>query len=1173
MNKYLAFISYRHQPESMDASVRIRRGLEGHHLPSDCPLPKHRKVFRDTDELPTSSDLGMDIENALRGSDYLIALCTEEYIRSKWCLREVEMYLQLGRRDRILPVLLSGTPETSMPKELQELPLAADLRGLVPDGSSGAGTYDRKKIRAAIPQLLSRMSGMDADRIAQAEFRFRAVTAAAAVAVCTAGLLGFAGYATSTAKRIADNNAQIEQAMENTEKAERQALEERDTALLRQAQYLSRQSLQSLLDGNNDEAIRLALSALPEDLHGDLPVSAEAEGMLRLALSMDLPPVYHFLKAAETDFDITGYYLHSRQSDKVLLIKEPFGTDAPYVDYTGEAGVVETDFAESRQKALDMGYTKLWYLAGDVNSRRHFYYGGGKPLFSEGDMGFYSTPQYTLHGEPFCPEYLIGDTANEQLLAWEASGDGTVPRMALFANGKPEALAELKLTGVPVSVSPSGNGSWILVVYEDGTLSIYDYQGVCLKTLEGDFTCAYFYSSGGYYACVGSEDGTVRVLDLDSFEETLRFSCSSSVRQITGNRDKNCLLVRCDSGVYLYQFKTGAFVTEVGENAAPKYVFWKDERSGGKSDASIIVMIYDRRVEIYTMSTETDSSIAEYRPLFKEGVPPGHDMTYSGDGRYIYQKASLGNVIDGPGEDMLYCWDAHTGELLWESSNEKDSYASTFTLSADSRTVWRIYEESSTQGVERLDGSTGEKLVSVHWDGEFWQPLEGYPVESPDGTKAFLIMQYSSSNSYNRSVLFVLFDPVTGELLRRMDLDADSAYWTERQEEKAEEAAGSPDGDAAEKAAAGTEMSEAGETADTAATDETEDTEVTEGTEGTESAADSDVEAEAEAETETEAEAMKAGTADDTKKASASDSGTARIRPQERTGFAKAAFSADGTRIYVVQNAVRKDSGVAGVCIDRLDAGTGEIMDEQFLETGEVEFSLWEEEEALVLIDRQDEEYIHNVSNIYTGGTWIYPEYIAARSKTPVTHVVRIIDLTGKRPETKTPVTYYSSPEILNRTLTTVRPYEGGMALYWDAENEDRDGESFCCRLNRDGTTGPVYHADSGPGRKLWVSKDNYLLFNGQEAYFAQAGIRRISDGTLLMADVRSTSAKAIKNTSDKADTRGGGDKYGIAAAKDGQSICMYSPQSGATSTYPVLILPSDLDTLVEKAKRRIGEE
>ena len=95
MNKYLAFISYRHQPESLDAAVRIRKGLEGHHLPADCPLPKHRKVFRDTDELPTSTDLGTDIENALHGSGYLIALCTEEYVHSRWCLREVEVFLEL----------------------------------------------------------------------------------------------------------------------------------------------------------------------------------------------------------------------------------------------------------------------------------------------------------------------------------------------------------------------------------------------------------------------------------------------------------------------------------------------------------------------------------------------------------------------------------------------------------------------------------------------------------------------------------------------------------------------------------------------------------------------------------------------------------------------------------------------------------------------------------------------------------------------------------------------------------------------------------------------------------------------------------------------------------------------------------------------------------------------
>ena len=36
MKKYLAFISYRHLPDSNDAALRIRKGLEGYHLPKEC---------------------------------------------------------------------------------------------------------------------------------------------------------------------------------------------------------------------------------------------------------------------------------------------------------------------------------------------------------------------------------------------------------------------------------------------------------------------------------------------------------------------------------------------------------------------------------------------------------------------------------------------------------------------------------------------------------------------------------------------------------------------------------------------------------------------------------------------------------------------------------------------------------------------------------------------------------------------------------------------------------------------------------------------------------------------------------------------------------------------------------------------------------------------------------
>ena len=112
MSRYLAFISYRHKERDQKVSSLLRRGLESWHLPSGSGLPEKRRVFRDTDELPTSSDLGKDIENALFDSDWLIALCSEDYIESKWCMREIEEYLKLGRKDRILPVLVSVTSET-----------------------------------------------------------------------------------------------------------------------------------------------------------------------------------------------------------------------------------------------------------------------------------------------------------------------------------------------------------------------------------------------------------------------------------------------------------------------------------------------------------------------------------------------------------------------------------------------------------------------------------------------------------------------------------------------------------------------------------------------------------------------------------------------------------------------------------------------------------------------------------------------------------------------------------------------------------------------------------------------------------------------------------------------------------------------------------------------------
>ena len=58
MGKYLAFISYRHKERDQKISGVLQRKLENWHLPKETAILRKRKVFRDTDELPTSPDPG-----------------------------------------------------------------------------------------------------------------------------------------------------------------------------------------------------------------------------------------------------------------------------------------------------------------------------------------------------------------------------------------------------------------------------------------------------------------------------------------------------------------------------------------------------------------------------------------------------------------------------------------------------------------------------------------------------------------------------------------------------------------------------------------------------------------------------------------------------------------------------------------------------------------------------------------------------------------------------------------------------------------------------------------------------------------------------------------------------------------------------------------------------------
>jgi len=118
--KYWAFISYSHQDKSW--GDWLHKALETYRVPKrlvgrasrDGAVPKRLfPIFRDREELPTSADLGENINQALTQSPYLIVICSPKSAVSRWVNEEVKAFKAMGREDRILCLIVDGEPNAS----------------------------------------------------------------------------------------------------------------------------------------------------------------------------------------------------------------------------------------------------------------------------------------------------------------------------------------------------------------------------------------------------------------------------------------------------------------------------------------------------------------------------------------------------------------------------------------------------------------------------------------------------------------------------------------------------------------------------------------------------------------------------------------------------------------------------------------------------------------------------------------------------------------------------------------------------------------------------------------------------------------------------------------------------------------------------------------------------
>ena len=293
--QYKAFISYRHLPLDMWTAKKLHKRIEHYVIPKDLRKNGEKKigyVFRDQDELPISSNLNENIQEALDRSQFLIVICTPETVKSRWVLGEIDYFLEHHSRDHVLAVLADGTPETAFPPQLTENrdaegnpleqiePLAANI---IADSKAKRA----KLFRTESLRILAALIGCPYDALYRRDVRYRVRRTAVIMDV------GFTVAAIFIAMLV-NKNAQINRQLMLTQINESRAL-----AALSKTAYR---------EGNYNASVRYAMEALPRE-EEERPFVAEAEKALSSALGLYQQGDLSYLQSVEQESDIVALTL------------------------------------------------------------------------------------------------------------------------------------------------------------------------------------------------------------------------------------------------------------------------------------------------------------------------------------------------------------------------------------------------------------------------------------------------------------------------------------------------------------------------------------------------------------------------------------------------------------------------------------------------------------------------------------------------------------------------------------------------------------------------------------------------------------------------------------------------------------------------------------------------
>lgn len=305
-----AFICYSRKDKVF--ANKLKKALEKYKPPKELEVPQRAlRVFLDESDM-TGTEYYKAISEHLSNSTNLIVICTPDARGSKYVDDEIERFAQLHDAINIIPILLSGMPESEVdtgqdmalafPESLikaKEKPLAIEYRGF----KASKQKINKGGFEGAWFTLLANLYG-----ISRAEMEQREKNKQAHIRRITTGLVTTIMAALTTLLVIALWQRQT-------------AVKQRNEALSTQSIFLARQSREQSALGRTDLAVKLALEALPLDLaNPSRPYVPSAEMALYTAIAQQ-----RFSSILETRGDDLALAKLSANGERVVTVNSGIG--------------------------------------------------------------------------------------------------------------------------------------------------------------------------------------------------------------------------------------------------------------------------------------------------------------------------------------------------------------------------------------------------------------------------------------------------------------------------------------------------------------------------------------------------------------------------------------------------------------------------------------------------------------------------------------------------------------------------------------------------------------------------------------------------------------------------------------------------------------------------------